>query len=79
MDVAYTFSKVILLGTKQGGTTRNPVKTIKNHQRFSMPMMSVENDQADAGRDSRTCIARPKILRRERGQGKYHTTYYFPV
>ena len=30
------------------------------------------DEQADAGRDSRTHLARPNILRRERGQGKIH-------
>ena len=32
--------------------------------------LGVENKQAGAGRDGRTCLSREKILRRERVQGK---------
>ena len=37
--------------------------------------LSVENEQADAGRDDRTRLARPNSQRRERGQGNLD----FPV
>ena len=32
----------------------------------------MENEQADAGRDGRTRLARDQILRREQGQGNIH-------
>ena len=36
---------------------------------------SVENEQADAGRDDRKPVSRGQILRRERGQGHIHFLY----
>ena len=52
----------------EGG--RNPA--IKHQPiRFSP---SVVNEQADAGRDGRTCLAR-QILRHEQGQGNVHFPY----
>ena len=32
----------------------------------------MENERAHAGRDGRTCLARPQIIRREQGQGKFY-------
>ena len=41
---------------------------VSKHQKS----LSVENEQADAGRDGQTCLARYRIFRRERGQGSIH-------
>ena len=40
--------------------------------------LSVEDEQADEGRDCRTCVSRDQVLRRKRGpEGK--KTFIFPV
>ena len=32
----------------------------------------MDNERAHAGRDGRTCLARPQFLRCKQGQGKFH-------